>query len=213
LPIIVYGLLTDAQGRPVALDVCPGNTADPATVSDQVDKLRNRFCLTRVVLVGDRGMLTQARLDTLREHPGLGWIAALRSDKIQELIDKGKLQRSLIDETDLAEIQSPDFPGERLIACYHPLLEQKRRDKRQRLLAATERDLAKLVTQVQRRTQKPLTAVAISLRVGKVLGRHKMAKHFHVDISDGKLAWSRNESAITCKEGLDGIYVIRTSLA
>jgi transposase len=211
LPIIVYGLLTDAHGRPVALDVYPGNTADPATVCDQVDKLRNRFGLTRVVLVGDRGMLTQARIDALREHPGLGWISALRSDKIQELIDKGKLQRSLFDETDLAEITTPDFPGERLIACYNPLLEQKRRDKRQRLLTATEDDLQKLAAQVQRRTKKPLSAVAIGLRVGKVLGRHKMAKHFQVDIGEGQLAWSRNENAITCEEQLDGIYVIRTS--
>ncbi len=211
LPIIVYGLLTDSRGRPVALDVYPGNTADPATVSDQVEKLRNRFGLTRVVLVGDRGMLTQTRIDTLREHPGLGWISALKSEKIQQLLDKGKLQRSLFDEADLAEITSPDFPGERLIACYNPLLEQKRRDKRQRLLAATEADLGKLVAQIQRRTKKPLTAVAISLKAGKVVGRHKMAKHFDLDISDGKLVFSRNANAISREQELDGIYVIRTS--
>ena len=211
LPIIVYGLLTDSHGRPVAIDVYPGNTADPATVPDQVEKLRERFGLTRVVLVGDRGMLTQARIDTLREHPGLGWISALRSDKIRELLDKDHLQRSLFDETDLAEITSPDFPGERLMACYNPLLEQKRRDKRQRLLAATERDLQKLVAQVQRRTQKPLSAVQISWKAGQVLGRHKMAKHFLLDIGDGQFRWSRNEATITCEEQLDGIYVIRTS--
>jgi transposase len=167
--------------------------------------------LTRVVLVGDRGMLTQARIDTLRKHPGLGWISALRSDKIRELMDKGQLGRSLFDETDLAEITSPDFPGERLMACYNPLLKQKRRDKRQRLLAATEGDLNKLVAQVQRRTKKPLTAVQISLKAGQVLGRHKMTKHFLLDIGEGHFQWSRNEATITREEQLDGIYVIRTS--
>src|SRR5205807_1879722 len=122
LPSIVYGLLTDNQGRPIALDVYPGNTADPSTIPDQVRKLRGRFGLTRVVLVGDRGLLTQARIDTLREYPGLGWISALRSDNIRELIVKGALSRSLFDAVDLAEITSPDFPGERLVACYNPLL-------------------------------------------------------------------------------------------
>lgn len=212
-PGIVYGVLTDAQGRPVALDVYAGNTADPSTVADQVQKLRRRFDLTRVILVGDRGMLTQARIDTLAEHPGLGWISALRSDKIRELIDKGHLQRSLFDQTNLAEITSPDFPGERLMACYNPLLLEQRRDKRQRLLEATEQELNKVVAQVGRRTKKPLSAVQISLKVGKVLGRYKMAKHFQLDVGEGQLAWSRNEQSITTEEQLDGIYVIRTSEA
>jgi Transposase DDE domain len=132
LPIIVYGLLTDAQGRPIALDVYPGNTADPATVPDQITKVRQRFALTRVVLVGDRGMLTQTQIDTLQDYPGLGWISALGSEAIRELIDKGTLQRSLFDKVKLAEITSPDFPGERLIACYNPLLDEQRRAKRQR---------------------------------------------------------------------------------
>lgn len=211
LPIIVYGLLTDAHGRPVALDVYPGNTADPATVPNQIVKVRQHFALTRVVLVGDRGMLTQTQIDTLKEYPGLGWISALRSEAIRELIAKGTLARSLFDQVNLAEITSPDFPGERLMACYNPLLADQRHDKRQRLLTATEQNLQKLAAAVQRRTKKPLTAVEIGLKAGKVIGRHKMAKHFQLQIADGSFTWSRNEASITCEEQLDGIYVIRTS--
>jgi transposase len=211
LPIIVYGLLTDAHGRPVALDVYPGNTADPATVPNQITKMRRRFALTRIVLVGDRGMLTQTRLDTLQQYPGLGWISALRSEAIRELITKGTLARSLFDQGNLAEITSPDFPGERLVACYNPLLEEQRHAKRQRLLVATEQQLQKLAAEVQRRTKKPLTAAAIGLKAGKVIGRHKMAKHFQLQIAEGSFAWSRNEASITWEEQLDGIYVIRTS--
>lgn len=211
LPIIVYGLLTDGQGRPVAVDVYPGNTADPATVPDQIAKVRQRFALTRVVLVGDRGMLTQTRIDTLKEYPGLGWVSALRSEAIRELIDKGTLTRSRFDQVNLAEITSPDFPGERLVACYNPLLAEQRHAKRQRLLTATETNLHKLAAEVQRRTQKPLSAVAIGLKAGKVIGRHKMAKHFQLQIADGSFTWSRKETSITCEEQLDGIYVIRTS--
>jgi len=211
LPIIVYGLLTDGQGRPVAMDVYPGNTADPATVPDQIAKVRQQFALTRVVLVGDRGMLTQTRIDTLKEYPGLGWISALRSEAIRELIDKGTLACSRFDQVNLAEITSPDFPGERLVACYNPLLAEQRHAKRQRLLTATETNLQQLAAEVQRRTQKPLSAVAIGLKAGKVIGRHKMAKHFQLQIADGSFTWSRKETSITCEEQLDGIYVIRTS--
>jgi len=211
LPIIVYGLLTDAQGRPVALDVYPGNTADPTTVPDQVAKLRERFALTRVVLVGDRGMLTQTRIDTLREYPGLGWISALRSEAIRELLEAGHLQPSLFDRRDLAVIRSPDFPGERLVACYNPLLAAQRQDKRQRLLAATEVQLRRLEAEVQRRTHKPLSAAQIGVKAGRVLGRYRMAKHFHLDIADGRFRWTRDEVAIRREEQLDGIYVIRTS--
>jgi transposase len=211
LPIIVYGLLTDAQGRPVALDVYPGNTADPATVPDQVDKLRGRFALSRVVLVGDRGLLTQTQIDTLRDYPGLGWISALRSEAIHELIERGHLQRSLFDRKDLAEIRSPDFPGERLIACYNPLLADQRQHKRRQLLEATEVDLRRLAAEVRRRTQKPLRAAAIGLKAGKVIGRYKMAKHFRLEIADGHFTWTRDAAAIAREEQLDGIYVIRTS--
>jgi transposase len=211
LPIIVYGLLTDAHGRPVALDVYPGNTADTTTVPDQIDKVRQRFTLTRVVLVGDRGMLTQTRIDTLREYPGLGWISALRSEAIRDLLDKGRLERTLFDRVNLAEIASPDFPNERLIACYNPLLAEQRHNKRQRLLAATEQHLQKLAAEVQRRTRKPLTAVAIGLKAGRIIGRYKMAKHFQLQIADSSFAWSRATASITREEQLDGLYVIRTS--
>lgn len=211
LPIIVYGLLTDAQGRPVALDVYPGNTADPVTVPDQIDKLRERFALRRVVLVGDRGLLTQTQIETLRDYPGLGWISALRSEAIQELLERGRLQRSLFDRKDLAEIRSPDFPGERLIACYNPLLAERRQQKRLRLLEATAANLRRLEAEVRRRTKKPLSAAAIGLKAGKVLGRYKMAKHFRLEIAAGRFGWSRNDAAIRREEQLDGIYVIRTS--
>lgn len=211
LPIIVYGLLTDPCGRPVAVDVYPGNTADSKTVPDQVSKIRDTFALTRVILVGDRGMLTQTQIDTFRDYPGLGWISALRSDAIDELLAKGLLQKqSLVTQT-LAEITSPDFPSERLIACYNEHLAKERHEKRQRLLAATEANLSQLAAQVQRRTNKPLTVAEIGLKAGKVVGRHKMAKHFHLTIADGSFNFQRDEAAILQEEQLDGIYVIRTS--
>ena len=211
LPIIVYGLLTDAHGRPAALDVYPGNTADPSTIPDQLRKLRRRFGLTRVILVGDRGMLTQTRIATLKRYPGLGWVSALRSEAIRELIAAGLIQRSQGDEADLAEITSPDFPGERLVACYNPVLAEQRRQKRQRLLAATEESLRKLEAEVRRRTQTPLTAAEIGVKAGRVVGRYKMAKHFLLRIGENAFTWSRDAAAITREEQLDGIYVIRTS--
>jgi transposase len=211
LPIIVYGLLTDSHGRPVALDVYPGNTADPSTIPDQVRKLRRRFGLTRVILVGDRGLLTQTRITTLQRYPGLGWISALRSEAIRDLIAAGLIQRSPGDETNLAEITSPDFPGERLVACYNPVLAEQRRQKRRRLLAATEESLRKLEAEVGRRTQTPLTAAEIGLKAGRVVGRYKMAKHVLLQIGDNSFTWSRDEGSITREEQLDGIYVIRTS--
>jgi len=213
LPIIVYGLLTDPQGRPVAVEVYPGNTGDPTTVPDQVVKIRVKFSLLKVILVGDRGMLTQTQIDTLRQYPGLGWISALRSEAIAQLLQKGLLQRQSLAQAPLAEITSPDFPGERLIACYNAQLAQERTAKRQRLLAATKADLEKLVAEVQRRTKKPLRAAAIGLKAGKVIGRHKMAKHFQLQIADGSFSFSRQEAAIQQEEDLDGIYVIRTSAA
>src|SRR5437763_3996262 len=213
LPIIVYGLLTDPCGRPVAVNVYPGNTADSKTVPDQVVKIREKFSLTRVILVGDRGMLTQTQIDTLRQYPGLGWISALRSEAIGKLIEGGKLCRGLFNPVPLAEISSPDFPGERLIACYNADLAKQRREKRQRLLSATEVNLTRLEAEVKRRTQKPLTAGQIGVKVGKVIGRHKMAKHFQLQIAEGSFSWSRNSESIQREEELDGIYVIRTSEA
>lgn len=210
-PIIVYGVLGDADGRPVAVQVYPGNTGDPATVPDQVAKLSRQFGLSQIVLVGDRGMLTQTQINTLKEHPGLGWISALRSDAIRGLLADGHLNRSLFDEVNLAEVASPDFPGERLLACYNPLLAEKRRQKRDALLAATEAKLAKLARAVTRRIKAPLSAAQIGVKAGRVIGRHKMAKHIRLTIRDNVFTWERNHESIAREKLLDGIYVIRTN--
>ena len=211
LPCIVYGLLTDEGGRPVAVDVYPGNTSDPTTVPDQVDKLRRRFKLTRVVLVGDRGMLTQTQIDTLRKYPGLGWISALRSEGIRKLVEGGALQLSLFDKRNLAEISSEDYPGERLMACYNPLLAEDRGRTRQELLEETEKKFTKIAAEVARRTKKPLTADEIGIKVGKVLSKYKMGKHFKLTIEDNLFEFERDEQSIEREAQLDGIYVIRTS--
>lgn len=209
--IIVYGMLTDGEGRPVAVEVYPGNPADPRTVPEQVDKLRNRFGLKEVVLVGDRGMLTQTQINKLKEYPGIGWISALRSRAIRRLIDGGVLQMSLFDERNLAEISSPEFPDERLVACYNPILAMERRDKREKLLAATERELGKISREVARRKKKILGKAEIGKKVGRVINRFKVAKHFKVSIGDGVFSFERNETTIRRESELDGIYVIRTS--
>ncbi len=210
-PIIVYGVLTDVEGRPVAVDVYPGNTGDPTTVPDQVTKLRERFALSRVILVGDRGMLTQTQIDTLKEHPELGWISALRSGSIRRLMASGDLQRSLFDETNLAEIRSPEFPGERLMACYNPLLDDERGRKREALLVATEKELAKLARQISRRTKRPMSQTEIALKAGRIVHRFKVAKHFELSIADGVFDYARRLASIEQESQLDGIYVIRTS--
>jgi transposase len=210
-PIIVYGVLGDADGRPVAVQAYPGDTGDPTTVPDQVAKLSRQFGLSRIVLAGDRGMLTQTQINTLKEHPGLGWISALRSEAIRGLLADGHLNRSLFDAVNLAEIASPDFPGERLFACYNPLLAEKRGRKREALLAATEEKLAKLARGVSRRTKAPLSAAEIGVKAGRVIGRHKMAKHLRLTIRDGIFTWERDEESIKREKLLDGIYVIRTS--
>lgn len=211
LPIIVYGVMTDGEGRPIAVQVYPGNTGDSTTVADQVEKLRDRFQLSRVVLVGDRGMLTQPQIDKMKMHPGLGWITALTSVAIRGLLETGALQLSLLDETNLAEITSPDYPGERLMVCHNPLLEEERGRKRRELLQATEQALTKVGKQVVRRKKKPLKEAEIALKVGKVLGRYKMGKHFLYTIGEGKFQWSRREQTIEQEAKLDGIYLIRTS--
>ncbi len=211
LPIIVYGVMTDGEGRPIAVEVYPGNTGDPTTVADQVEKLRDRFQLSRVVLVGDRGMLTQPQIDKMKMHPGLGWITALTSVAIRGLLEAGALQLSLLDETNLAEITSPDYPGERLMVCHNPLLEEERGRKRRELLEATETALTKVGKQVARRKKKPLKEAEIAMKVGKVLGHYKMGKHFLYTIGEGKFQWSRREQTIEQEAKLDGIYVIRTS--
>ncbi len=211
LPCIVYGVMTDAEGRPLTVDVYPGNTADPNTVPDQIGKLKIRFGLSRVVLVGDRGMLTQTQIDTLRQRPGIGWLSALRSDGVRKLIDKGLVQRSLFDERNLAEIQSPDFPGERLVACYNPILHDRRRKKRETLLAETEARFQRIAAEVARRTKKPLSKDEIGVKVGRVLNKYKVGKHFELTIEKNQFSWQRRQEQIDQEAGLDGIYVIRTS--
>jgi hypothetical protein len=156
-------------------------------------------------------MLTQTQIDTLKEYPGLGWISALRSEAIRALLEEGACTRSLFDRVNLAEIAAPEYPGERLIVCYNPLLAEHRRDKRQRLLQATEDNLRQVAAEARRRTKKPLTAIQIGLKAGKVIGRHKMAKHFQLTIADGSFSWSRDEASMQREEQLDGLYVIRTS--
>src|SRR5512143_268337 len=210
-PIIVYGVLTDADGRPVAVQVYPGNTADPKTVPDQVEALTKRFGLSRVVLVGDRGMLTQTQIDVLKQHPCLGWISALRCGAIRRLLADGRLIRKDLEAERLAEITSPEFPGERLVACYNPQLAEQRRQKRQDLLAATQAELETLAARVARPADRPESAAEIGVRAGKVINHYKMAKHFTLTIRDGHLGWARKEDSIKNEELLDGIYVIRTS--
>lgn len=211
-PQIVYGLLCSSDGCPVAIEVFEGNTADPMTLAEQVEKLKARFALERVVMVGDRGMITSARIHQDLRPAGLDWITALRAPAIQELADGGPLQLSLFDDRDLAEIASPDYPGERLIVCRNPLLAAERRRKRDALLAATERDLARIRQAVERQ-RKPLAGrTEIALAVGAVLDKHKMAKHYELAITDDSLTWRRKDAAIAAEARLDGIYVIRTNL-
>jgi len=211
LPIIVYGVMTDSRGCPVAMQAYPGNTGDPTTVPDQVDKLRERFKLSHVVLVGDRGMLTQARIDELKNHPGMGWISALRSSSIRELVDRGDLDRSLFDQQNLAEIRSSEFPGERLMACYNPLLDEQRQRKREELLEATEKRLQAIAAEVAKRKRKLLSKDQIGVKVGRMIDRYKMAKHFEWTITDGAFRWQRRAESIRREAELDGIYVVRTS--
>lgn len=211
LPIIVYGLLTDGDGRPVAVQVYPGNTADSKTVPDQVEALTKRFGMSRVVLVGDRGMITQTQIDTLKSHPGLGWVSALRSGSIRRLLAEGLLVAEDLHARRLAEITSPEFPGERLFACYNPQLAEPRSQKRLELLAATEKSLGELAASVSRSADRPETAAEIGVKAGKVINRYKVGKHFSLTIRDGHLSWARKAEAIAKEGALDGIYVIRTS--
>ncbi len=212
-PQIVFGLLTDGEGCPVATEVFDGNTGDPTTLPAQIRKLRERFGLKRVVLVGDRGMITSARIEeNLKHSPGLDWITALRGPAIKKLVDSGALDVSLFDEKDLAEIQSPDYPGERLIVCRNPLLAEERRRKREELLLASEAELDKIATATRRAKNRLKGKDRIALRVGRVLGRFKMGKHFRLDIGDDTFRYERDHQRITDEAALDGFYVIRTSV-
>jgi Transposase DDE domain len=209
---IVYGLLCAADGCPVAVEVFEGNTADPMTLGAQIAKIKARFGLSRVVLVGDRGMITQARLDEEIKPAGLDWITALRSSAIRDLLDGGAFQLDLFDQRDMAAITSPDYPGERLMVCRNPELARRRAHKREQLLVATERDLALIRDRVQR-ARAPLQGKAeIGLKVGEVLHRHKMAKHFELTIDDASFEFRRRADAIAAEAALDGLYVVRTNL-
>lgn len=209
---IVYGLLCAADGCPVAIEVFEGDTGDPRTLAAQIDKVKKRFALERVALVGDRGMITQARLDAEIAPAGLDWITALRAPAIRTLVEAGALQMSLFDQRDMAAITSPDYPGERLIVCRNPDLARERTRKREDLLAATEADLAVIAAAV-RRARNPLHGEAeIALKVGAVVNRHKVAKHFELSIGEASFSFHRKTEAIAAEAALDGIYVVRTNL-
>lgn len=210
---IVFGLLCAADGCPVAVEVFEGDAGDPSTLASQVDKLKRRFRLKRVVLVGDRGMITSARIEADLKPAGLDWITALRAPAIQALLaENGPVQLSLFDQQDMAEIASPDYPGERLVVCKNPDLAAERRRKREDLLATTERDLARIKAAVERASRPLRGQDKIALKVGAVLGRRKMAKHFHLTIADTSFAFARDEATIAREAALDGFYVLRTSL-
>jgi transposase len=210
---IVYGLLCTRNGLPIAIEVFEGNTADPTTLKSQIEKLKSRFGIKRVVLVGDRGMITTARISEDLKSSGLDWITCLRAPQIQALAkDDGPLQLSLFDERDLAEISSPDFPGERLIVCRNRELARERARKREALLVATERDLARIQAQVHRKGSQLRAAGEIGLAVGEVVNAKKMAKHFTLDIREGHFSFTRKVDQIAAEAKLDGIYVIRTSV-
>src|SRR4029453_19387556 len=212
-PQIVYGLLCTREGLPIAVEVFDGNTADPTTLAAQIEKLKTRFGIDRVVLVGDRGMITAARIRDDLGPAGLDWITCLRAPQIQGLARcDGPLQLSLFDERDLAEISSPDFPGERLIVCRNRDLATERARKREDLLVATERALARVQARVRRRGSLLRDATEIGLAVGAVLNLKKVAKPFAVEIRDGHFAWQRRHDQIAAEARLDGIYVIRTSV-
>ena len=209
---IVYGLLCTTAGIPIAIEVFEGNTADPKTLATQIEKLKHRFKLSRVCLVGDRGMLTDARIRDEVRPAQLDWLSALRAPQIKALVEAGALQLSLFDEQDLVEIDSPDFPGERLVCCHNPVLAAERGRKRGELLAATEKELAPIAA-ATRRERRPLRGKdTIALRVGKVINHYKMAKHFTLEITDESFTFSGNTEAIAAEAALDGIYVLRTSL-
>ena len=211
-PQIVYGLLCASDGTPVAVEVFEGNTSDPQTIREQVEKLKRRFKLSHVALVGDRGMITSKRISEELQPAGLDWISCLRAPQIAALAaDTGPLQLSLFDERDLAEIVSPDFPGERLVACRNPALAEERARKREALLQSTERELARIATTVAKKPAKH-DAAAIGLAVGAVIDKHKMKKHFDLKIADGRFTFARKQDEIDAEARLDGIYVIRTSL-
>lgn len=210
---IVFGLLCTVEGCPVAVEVFAGNTGDPSTLEEQVRKVRERFGLEHIVLVGDRGMITQARIEEELRPAGLDWITALRAPQIQELVQNGSIQLSMFDQVDLGEINTANYPGERLIVCRNPRLAADRARKREELLTATERKLEE-IAQATTRSKRPLRGQGkIGVRVGKVINRYKVGKHFDLEIKDNTFSYQRNEARIAEEAALDGIYVVRTSVA
>lgn len=206
-----FGMVTDPWGRPVAIDVVKGNVGDPKTLMPQVVRVKERFGIEHFVIVGDRGMLTQGHLDTLQaEHPGVSWVTALRTEKIRALVADKSIQPELLDERNLFELTHPDFPGERLMACRNPALGQRRAATRESLLKSTEVELGKVAKRAG--TGRLKTAAAIGVRVGRIVNKFKVAKHFNLDIGEGTLQFARNQVAIDAEAALDGIYVVRTSL-
>jgi Transposase DDE domain len=212
-PQIVFGLVCTAAGVPIAVEVFAGNTADPSTVASQVTKLKERFGIERIAWVGDRGMLTSARIEQVLRPQAQDWISSLRAPHIAQLAaEHGPFQPSLFDQRNLIELSSEQFPGERLIVCRNPLLADERVRKRAELLAATELDLAKIAAATQRPRRALRGEQAIALRVGRLINRFHMAKHFELSITDTALTWTRKTDAIAAEAALDGLYVIRTSL-
>ena len=210
---IVFGLLCNVEGCPVAVEVFDGDTGDPSTLAPQIQKVRKRFGLKRVVMVGDRGMLTDTRIrEELEPVDGLDWITALRGSTLKQLVESGVLQLSIFDEQDMAEITSEHYPGERLIVCKNPFLAEDRTRRREELLQATESELNKIVEATQRAKRRLKGADKIGLRVGKVLGKFKMAKHFRIKITEDSFQYERDTARIAQEAALDGIYIIRTSL-
>jgi transposase len=213
-PQIVYGLLCSPEGGPVAIEVFEGNTADPNTLNAQIQKLRKRFHVHHVVLVGDRGMITTRRInESFRDVDGLEWISALRADSIKKLVAAGSLQPSLFDDRDLAEIASPEFPGERLVVCKNPVLAEERTRKRNELLAATEKKREPIVVATQRKTNRLSGKDKIGVRVGRVVNHYKVGKHFELTITDDNFSYQRKDEQIAAEAALDGLYVIRTSVS
>lgn len=213
-PQIVYGLLCNASGCPVAVEVFKGNTGDPKTLASQIEKVRTRFGLKRVIFVGDRGMITSKRIDEeLRGVEGLDWITALRADSIKKLAEQQIIQLTFFDEKDLAEVTSPDYPGERLIVCRNPLLAEERARKREELLQATENALGEIAAATQRPKRALRGKDKIGLRVGKQINHYKVGKHFILEIGEQSFSYRRDKEKIAAEAALDGLYVIRTSVA
>ncbi len=210
---IEFGLLTNSDGCPVGVEVFKGNVGDPSTVASQVSKIKDRFGISEVVMVGDRGMLTSARIEALKEVGGIKWISALRSEHIQSLAASGDIQLSLFDQRNLVEITSPEFPGERLVVCKNPALAEERARKREDLLAATERKLEKVASAIASKRSRCRGKDKIGIRVGKVIGRFKMEKHFQIEIGEASLSFERDQAGIEAEAALDGLYVIRTSVS